>query len=107
MATRTAVLGRGASAGGVSPLVIFTVPAGETWIIKRVDMLNTAGAGSAQLLQTNSVGGALVGRLYANTIAAGAIDHWEGWVVLEGGEYLTGHHTQNGVYYWVSGARLH
>jgi len=105
VATRTSILGRGNFlAAGFQTL--FTVPAGETWILKRIDAINNAGATqTVQLIArdpTNVISAVLLNASYASGVG-GAL---ELWFVLQGGDTLRGSLSVGNVGIWLSGSRL-
>lgn len=105
MSTRTAKLVTAVVLTSAT-IVRATVPAGETWIVKSVLAQNWGGAsGSLQIGcsdPTNSVGVYFVNQ----TLAAGAIAEWEGWVVLKPGDQVFTVLSASSVSMWVSGTRL-
>lgn len=102
---RTAVLAHGDSTG-TALVILATVPAGETWIVKSASVVNiAAGAQTVSLLARRpSVPVAVT--FYTESLNASAVGQWNGWVVLAPGDQLALVMTVGPGRVWVSGSRL-
>lgn len=105
MATRTSVLLRGNFAAAGFQL-LGTVPAGETWIVKRIDLINnSASTQTIQLLArdpTNVISAALVNQ----SLTSGVGFALELWFVMQAGDTFRASLSVGNVGIWVSGSRL-
>lgn len=105
MPTRTAILGRGICFAG-SPTILATVPAGETWIVKSVEVSPSGFGSSTVQVYLEDAGLGLRALFIQQTIASLGVAHYSGWVVAEPGTDLVCNPTSVDQYVWISGAKL-
>lgn len=105
MSVRTAILGRAQAFATITTLLA-VVPAGETWIVKSVEVSPLGfGSSSVQVYATDPTAAIRV-VFFQQTVATLTPVHYSGWVVLEPGDHLYCFPTSVDQYVWVSGARL-
>lgn len=106
MTTRSAVLGHFQSTVSVLSGNVFTVPAGQTWIVKSVVTLNGNGSSSAAVVSVSTTPTAMGVYLVNKTLAGVTADYWEGWVVMVPGDVLAVLAGLDNVRFWISGTKL-
>lgn len=105
MAVRTARL-TNAYVGAGSDTVIGTVPAGETWIVKQVDVHGVAFLNSSiQVYWLNPSTGTR-GYFLVQTLASPYVAHYSGFAVGEPGDELHAFSSANDIEVWASGSKL-
>lgn len=105
MATRSSRLWVTRMVGRPSTTV-YTVPAGETVILKSIELANQGVSPSDVLvLVSDQVDSAAV-ILHSGTLASAGAVHWTGWVVLEVGDRVILSSTASAIDSWGSGAVL-
>jgi hypothetical protein len=104
--TRSAVLGHFQSTVSVLSGNVFTVPAGQTWIVKSVVTLNGNGSSSAAVVSVSTTPTAMGVYLVNKTLAGVTADYWEGWVVMVPGDVLAVLAGLDNVRFWISGTKL-
>jgi hypothetical protein len=87
------------------PVGLGTVPAGMTWLVKTIHVLNVGTAAIDLVVQLSNPDGSVYVRLPPFAAAAGEAMTWEGWTALGPGDQLT---VLNGpeAMVWVAGAEL-
>ena len=105
MTTRSVKL---ASTGvfAVAPAVLFTVPPGQTWIVKSAIAGNDSGVAASITLYGLNPGANPAYIFLAQALANGARAEWNGWLVLAPGDQLVTAAPVGAVELWVSGAKL-
>lgn len=92
-------------AAGV-PTTMLTVPAGQTYLVKSVFVLNNSGAADAVQCWALDPAVTVVGYFVLVTLAATTKIEWEGFLAMNPGDKLNCQ-SQNGVsHFWVSGTKL-
>ena len=105
MTIRTAVLASTSFNAGVT-VTLFTVPAGQTWIVKDVLVHNWA-AGNNQI-RVRMVDPVSLTYLYLIDVPATdpGRKEWQGWMTLVAGQYMDVWSPNNAGYIWVAGSKL-
>jgi hypothetical protein len=106
MTTRSAVLGAATYANAGTYLTLGTVPAGEVWLVKSAQYWNSSGGASTVYLRCLDAGTGGVAYLISKSVAALALEQWDGWVALPAGTIIQLFSSGAPAYIWVSGARL-
>lgn len=84
---RSSRLGGPTVVTGTGTTTIFTVPSGETWLVKWLSAANDAGSGHEIQLYVDS--NAIGNQLFRETVPASSCIQREVWWVLVAGESLT------------------
>lgn len=105
MVVRTAVLGR-VSVSDILTHVLFTVPAGQTWIVKDVVVTNNDGAGLSAVVSAVDSTGLIGSVIFSPTIAAGVQAELTTYQVLGPGDKLQVFASAQPYIVWVSGSKL-
>ena len=106
MPVRNGVLCRGVSVGAVS-VVLGTVPAGMTWLVKEINVLNGGGAAASISVQAQNAANTMVARPYTNSaLAAGATERYSGFLAMGPGDQLVLYPGAANLFVWASGAQL-
>lgn len=106
MPTRSTVLARANVPNG-TPTILFTVPAGHTYIVKGALADNHGAQQTSLELRAYDPGGVIFGEIF-NVFASGGGSYQTGqiWVALNPGDYLVGISSGADAYFWISGANL-
>lgn len=85
--------------------LVGVVPAGFTWLIKTIHLLNTTGAAISAIVQINAVDDSAVAHVLELTLTPNVAQTWSGWTVAGPGDlvYLF---SPSGVHVWIAGAEL-
>lgn len=102
---RTAVLAQG-DFTGTALVILATVPAGETWIVKSVYVINTAAVAQSVFLSARRPSVPISVWFFTKSLNANELATWEGWVVLAPGDQLCLTMTVAPARLWASGSRL-
>jgi hypothetical protein len=105
MAVRTATLVADTFPGGGATTVAATVPDGETWILKQLDLNLTSFATSTVRIFWQRANGAQ-GVIFSQSIGTPFIAHFTGFTVAEPGDQLLVFSSNADFYLWASGSRL-
>lgn len=106
MTTRSATLGHASTTALQLNGTLCTVPAGETWIVKDIRVLNVNAGPASAIISVTGVGNVDGTWLINKTLAGVSYDGMSCWVVMEPGDYLVYASDQGLVRFWVSGAKL-
>lgn len=105
MTVRTKELGNGVALATGATVVLYTVPAGRTAIVKGVSMGSTGA--STGVLRANR--GGVLRNIYSGVTTAAKLNvHEQVWIVLEAGDILEGVRPggSGDITFWISGAEL-
>lgn len=91
-------------AGGDTTLA--TVPDGETWIVKQVDVHGVAFLNSSISLYWVHPASGTRGYFLQQTLSSPYVSHYTGFAVGEPGDELHAFSSANDIEVWVSGSRL-
>jgi hypothetical protein len=105
MSVRSAVLAIGKPAAATYT-VLGTVPAGQTWILKSIVVLNRGAVADTVTVQGAHAGAIAANLLNAAVLAAGASVAQDSWLVLQPGDILAVYATAGVSDFWVSGTKL-
>jgi hypothetical protein len=103
--TRSTVLFRGIVAAG-GPHVLFTVPAGQTWIIKDVESQDLLVGNTFFTYEFLDPTGVVVGFINNSVNANGFASNGFLWVVANAGDKVQLRGAVNPLSVWMSGAKL-
>lgn len=105
--TRSGVLGRAHTVAGTTVYTLFTVPIGETAIVKDVAIQNQSAGPIHLALWLQTPGDTIEGVIYDQVLASRGILHWQGWEAAGPGEQcVLSVDTGQDLHVWVSGALL-
>lgn len=102
---RNGVLGRVVTTATGFTLV-GTVPAGMTWLLKAVHLVNNAAATANLVVQLTSPDNSIAAQLPHYAIDPTEAVLWQGWTSLGPGDHLYVSSDQVGVHIWAAGAEL-
>lgn len=106
MATRSATLFRGVMLAGAGAVDFVQVPAGETWIVKSVEVALTGFVTSTVQVGLRDNPNAVSVRPIQQSVSTPYVAHYSGWLVLEPTDWLWGSTSSQDANVWISGARL-
>src|SRR4051794_36267251 len=87
MPTRSTTLGV-ANVPASTPLTFGTVPAGETWIVKSILLIDQGGLGGHAYVWFSRSPGSILGVFGFFDLSLQPVAEWEGWVVGRPGDVL-------------------
>jgi len=105
MTVATAILGRGKTVAG-TPLHFGPVPAGETWIVKDVQLLSAGPTSALVQVYGSAPAGTSFVIIRSVTLAGNAGDSSPHWVVLNEGDTFDALSDHEAIWVWISGSRL-
>lgn len=105
MTVRSHVLGR-ATANGPTGFALFTVPAGEVWLVKEVRCSNLGGTSGTLQLWAQDGAGVVRGDFVHQVLAMNDLVTVSCWTVCEGGDQLAVSLDAGFMYIYVSGSKL-
>jgi hypothetical protein len=106
MTVRSAVLGRWSSLGG-SDILLLTVPAGMTVLIKDAIASNRSGGTANTIIYVRSPDTLVtVDLINASIPEQNAPVQWNGWVVADENSTINAYCDRTGVHIWLSGSLL-
>jgi hypothetical protein len=83
----------------------FTVPGGETWLVKSAYGNRGTGTSGTVVILASAAGASVA--VAVITVAASGSFRWDGWLAIDpGGTLRVQNATDSALNYWVSGARL-
>lgn len=94
------------NSGSGGTFTLFTVPAGQTYIVKEVRLLNWNAAGETFSVYAFDPASGSIGSIYDGTLAAYAHDSVTCWTVLGPGDQLQFVAAVSNQRVWVSGTKL-
>lgn len=105
MTVRSHVLGR-ATANGPTGFALFTVPAGEVWLVKEVRCSNLGGTSGTLQLNAQDGAGAIRGDFVHQVLVTNDVVAVSCWTVMEGGDQFAVSLDTGFMYVYVSGSKL-
>jgi hypothetical protein len=97
-------------ASGLAPassnVLVATVPAAETWLVKDALIYNPGGSAELGVLYVQSVDSSINVGFIAETVSAGGVAHFSGFVVMQPGQKMYFANGPGVLSFWVSGAKL-
>lgn len=106
MPTRSAALFQGAIFAGAGATDLVQVPAGETWIVKGVEVSLTGLSNSTVQVGARKDDNSSSVRFVQQTVTSPFVAHYSGWVVLEPGDWLWASTSATDADVWIAGAEL-
>jgi hypothetical protein len=106
MAVRSTVLGRIRGSATSGSATIYTVPDGFTAIVKAAALSQWGGTQVALYIDVHAAAGQPSLHLIADSPPSGTSAFWDGWCVLEPGDYIVAAWAGGPADFWVSGAEL-
>jgi hypothetical protein len=85
---------------------LFTVPAGQTYLVKSIMGNDPGPAGDTVSVWAQDVAGVAVNFVEGLVLAVGARFEWDGWVALNPGEQLFVYAVNGNTGFWISGTKL-
>lgn len=86
--------------------VVGQVPAGFTWLVKTIHLLNGGSGSMTVTMQMFSADGGAAATLLSETIEAAGFKTLELWTAMDQADQLVANASLGGLYLWVSGAEL-
>ena len=87
-------------------VTLFTVPDGETWLVKSIIVNNTGVNPRSVQIALFPSGGAWGAQFVNEAMAGPSILQWDGWLALGPGDLLKAAINGDSVAVWVSGSAL-
>lgn len=106
MPTRSSALFQGAVFAGAGPTDLVQVPAGETWIVKGVEVSLTGFVNSTVQVGARKDDNSSSIRFIQQSVTTPFVAHYTGWVVLEPGDWLWASTSAQDADVWIAGAQL-
>jgi hypothetical protein len=103
--TRSAVLGR-LIVTSTAAFTIFTVPAGETWIVKSIALVNNAAGVAAGNITLRDASATFTVPLVQFNLASTVSGLYDVWAILSPGDVLRIGSSAFPMIIWVSGTKL-
>lgn len=106
MAVRSAVLAAASTTVVNNGVLVATVPAGETWLIKGVLLYNVSANSASVLAYVRRPSVSVFGFIVRAAVTAVNSASWSGLVVAEAGDQLYMQSDQQPTHVWFSGSKL-
>ena len=106
MPTRSATLAVSTVLAGAGATDLVQVPAGETWIIKSVEVALTGFVTSTVQVGVRTDDNSVSVRPVQQSVASPFVAHYTGWIVLEPTDWIWASTSAQDANLWISGTRL-